>query len=72
MHTDAHAYFRVIERSECRSADGSAGNITFGWGLVEDRLLWAVSPSRNRESVSNREVGLVAHFGKVESSAELP
>ena len=33
---------RVTERSECRSADGSAGNITFGWGLVEDRLLWAL------------------------------
>ena len=63
---------RVTELSECRSVDGSAGNITFGWGLVEDRLLWAVSASIKRSPVSHREVGLVAHCCKVELRAELP
>jgi len=52
----------VAERSECCSDDGSAGNITFGCGLVEDRLLWAVSASVKRGSVSQRQVGLVAQL----------
>ncbi len=52
----------VAERSECSSDDGSAGNITFGCGLVEDRLLWAVSASVKRGSVSHRQVGLVAQL----------
>ena len=32
----------VAESSECCSGNGSAGNVTVGCGLVEDRLLRAV------------------------------
>ena len=46
---------RVTERSECCSADGSAGSITYGWGLVEDRLLWVVSATKEEvQSAADR------------------
>ena len=64
-HGNIHLYLltsSVAEPSECCSDDGSAGNITFGCGLVEDRLLWAVSASVKRGSVSQRQVGLVAQL----------
>jgi len=65
VHTYLHLYLptsSVAERSDCCSADGSGGNITFGCGLVEDKLLWAVSASVKRGSVSHRQVRLVAQL----------
>ena len=62
MPTDfVHSYLpasSVAECSERSSADGSAGNITAGYGLVKDRLPGAV-PSVKRDTVSHRQVRLV-------------
>ncbi len=52
-------------------SDGSAGNITAGCGLVEDRLPRAVSATVKRASVSHRQVGLFAQLDKVELKALL-
>jgi len=63
--------FACFECSECCSADGSAGNLTAGCGLVEDRLPRAVSAPVKSGSVSHRQVGLVAQLGKVQFKALL-
>ena len=65
-------FFAYFDCSECCSAGGSAGNLTAGCGLVEDRLPRAVSEPVESGPVSHRQqVGLVLQLGKVEFKALL-